>query len=155
MKTALYVAMVARTYRKAIDWYLESEECYKEHLDWLRTEIRKCTYRQYSTGFYFGKPDENGQIYDANTYIIEYIYLGQIEAIENGRLRITQKNKFCVGDTIEIMKADGRDVQVQVLEMHNAEGEAVDSCPHAGETIWLTLSEQPEIGDLLRMEGSR
>ena len=53
------------------------------------------------------------------------------------------------------MKADGRDVQVQVLAMHNAEGEAVDSCPHAGETIWLTLSEQPEIGDLLRMEGSR
>ncbi|MBP3297572.1 MAG: U32 family peptidase, partial [Lachnospiraceae bacterium] len=121
MKTALYVAMVARTYRKAIDFYMESEECYRSHLDWLRTEIRKCTYRQYSTGFYFGKPDENGQIYDANTYIIEYIYLGQIEEIESGRCRITQKNKFSAGDTIEIMKADGRDVQVKVLAMHNAD----------------------------------
>ena len=155
MKTALYVAMVARTYRKAIDWYMESEQCYRDHLDWLRTEIRKCTYRQYSTGFYFGKPDENSQIYDANTYIIEYIYLGRIDEIADGRCRITQKNKFSVGDTIEIMKADGRDVQVRVLAMHNAEGEAVESCPHAGETVWLTLSEMPQTGDLLRMAGTR
>ncbi|MBR3516990.1 MAG: U32 family peptidase [Lachnospiraceae bacterium] len=155
MKTALYVAMVARTYRKAIDFYMESEECYRAHLDWLRAEIRKCTYRRYYTGFYFGRPDENGQVYDANTYIIEYVYLGQIEAIEGGRCRITQKNKFSVGDTIEIMKPDGRDQKVQVLAMHNTEGEAVDSCPHASETIWLTLSEQPEVGDLLRIEGSR
>ena len=155
MKTALYVAMVARTYRKAIDFYMESEECYRAHLDWLRAEIRKCTYRRYSTGFYFGKPDENSQIYDSNTYISEYIYLGWIEEIKDGRCRITQRNKFSVGDTIEIMKADGRDVQVKVLAMHNTEGEAVDSCPHASETIWLTLSGQPEEGDLLRMEGSR
>ena len=155
MKTALYVAMVARTYRKAIDFYMESEECYRAHLDWLRAEIRKCTYRRYYTGFYFGRPDENGQVYDANTYIIEYVYLGQIEEIEGGRCRITQKNKFSVGDTIEIMKPDGRDQKVQVLAMHNTEGEAVDSCPHASETIWLTLSEQPEVGDLLRIEGSR
>lgn len=155
MKTALYVAMVARTYRKAIDFYMESEECYRAHLDWLRAEIRKCTYRRYSTGFYFGKPDENSQIYDSNTYISEYIYLGWIEEIKDGRCRITQRNKFSVGDTIEIMKADGRDAQVKVLAMHNTEGEAVDSCPHASETIWLTLSGQPEEGDLLRMEGSR
>ena len=155
MKTALYVAMVARTYRKAIDFYMESEECYRAHLDWLRAEIRKCTYRRYYTGFYFGRPDENGQVYDANTYIIEYVYLGQIEEIEGGRCRITQKNKFSVGDTVEIMKPDGRDQKVQVLAMHNTEGEAVDSCPHASETIWLTLSEQPEVGDLLRIEGSR
>ena len=155
MKTALYVAMVARTYRKAIDWYLESEECYGEHLDWLRAEIRKCTYRRYSTGFYFGKPDENGQIYEDSTYISEYTYLGRVEEVHDGRARITQKNKFSVGDAIEIMKADGQDRKVNVLRMYNAEGEAVEACPHAGETIWLLLSERPEAGDLLRVEGSR
>ena len=51
MKTALYVATVARTYRRAIDDYFESEEKYNENLQWYREEIAKCTYRQFSTGF--------------------------------------------------------------------------------------------------------
>ena len=79
MKTALYVATVARTYRKAIDDYLESEEKYRENMEWYKAEIAKCTYRQFTTGFYFGKPSEEAQIYDSNTYINEYIYLGIIE----------------------------------------------------------------------------
>ena len=57
MKTALYVAAVARTYRKAIDDYFCSEELYRTRMDWYRAEIAKCTYRQFTTGFYFGKPD--------------------------------------------------------------------------------------------------
>ena len=69
MKTALYVATVARTYRKAIDDYFASEEKYRENLEWYRREIAKCTYRSFTTGFYFGKPDENTQIYDNNTYL--------------------------------------------------------------------------------------
>ena len=81
MKTALYVATVARTYRKAIDDYLESEEKYRANMDWYRSEIAKCTYRQFTTGFYFGKPDENTQIYDNNTYVNEYIYLGIVGEI--------------------------------------------------------------------------
>ena len=71
MKTALYVAVVARTYRRAIDDYLEDEEKYRKNMDWYRAEIAKCTYRQFSTGFYFGKPDENSQIYDNSTYVSE------------------------------------------------------------------------------------
>ena len=101
MKTALYVATVARTYRKAIDDYLESEEKYRTNMDWYKAEISKCTYRQFTTGFFFGKPDENTQIYDSNTYVNEYIYLGIIEEIDDrGLARIEQKNKFCVGDRI-------------------------------------------------------
>ncbi len=57
MKTALYVATVARTYRKAIDDYLESEEKYRDNMEWYKEEISKCTYSQFTTGFYFGKPD--------------------------------------------------------------------------------------------------
>jgi U32 family peptidase len=58
MKTALYVATVARTYRKAIDDYFTSEELYRSNMEWYKSEIAKCTYRQFTTGFYFGKPDE-------------------------------------------------------------------------------------------------
>ena len=67
MKTALYVATVARTYRKAIDDCKESVEKYKANMDYYKEEIAKCTYRQFTTGFYFGKTDETSQIYDSNT----------------------------------------------------------------------------------------
>ena len=151
MKTALYVATVARTYRKAIDDYLTSEEVYRNNMPWYREEISKYTYRQFSTGFYFGKPSEENQIYDNNTYISEYIYLGMVEEEKEGLVRIEQKNKFCVGDRIEIMKPDGRNIDVKALAMYDGEMEAVESCPHSRQVIWLRLSEPAEKYDILRV----
>lgn len=146
MKTALYVADVARTYRKAIDDYFQSEELYRQNMDWYRAEISKCTYRQFTTGFYFGKPDENTQIYDNNTYVNEYTYLGIAEEIreEAGKklVRFEQRNKFCVGDTIEIMKPDGRNLPVVVEAMYNEELQPVESCPHSKQLLWVVLRDE-------------
>ena len=152
MKTALYVATVARTYRRAIDDYLQSEACYREHMAWYQEEIKRCTYRQFSTGFYFGKPSEENQIYDNNTYVSECIYLGMIEEEKDGLVRIEQKNKFCTGDEIEIMKPDGSNVAVKVLAMYNGDMEAVESCPHSKQVIWLKLSEPAAKYDILRVQ---
>lgn len=153
MKTALYVATVARTYRKAIDDYFESEEKYRQNMPWYLEQISKCTYRQFTTGFYFGKPSEDAQIYDNNTYVNEYIYLGIVGEIDNrGYAKIEQRNKFCVGDNIEIMKPDGTDVKVTVRAMYNEEGESVESCPHSKQVIYVELSEPAEVYDILRME---
>ncbi len=152
MKTALYVATVARTYRKAIDDYLESEDKYRSNMEWYRKEIAKCTYRQFTTGFYFGKPDESTQIYDNNTYVNEYVYLGMAEEIsKEGYVRIEQKNKFCVGDWIEIMKPDGQNIQVQVLSLTTLEGEAVESAPHSRQILWVELSGGANQYDILRV----
>lgn len=152
MKTALYVAAVARTYRKAIDDYFESEELYRQHMDWYQSEIAKCTYRQFTTGFYFGKPDENTQIYDSNTYVNEYTYLGIVEDIsQEGMAWIHQRNKFCQGDCIEIMKPDGSNVTVSVEAIYNEAGEAMESCPHPQQKLLLKLSKQPDPYDLLRV----
>ncbi len=152
MKTALYVAAVARTYRKAIDDYLESEEKYRAHMEWYLEEISKCTYRQFTTGFYFGKPDESTQIYNSNTYVNEYTYLGIVEEVSgDGLARIEQKNKFCVGDRIEIMKPDGRNVQVQVESLTTQEGEAVESAPHPRQVLWVGLDGAAQKYDLLRV----
>ena len=152
MKTALYVATVARTYRKALDDYRESEEKYRQNMEWYKAEIGKCTYRQFTTGFYFGKPDENTQIYDSNTYINEYIYLGICSKIdERGFVRIEQRNKFAVGDVIEIMKPNGENVETKVLGMYNEEGEAMDSCPHPKQVVYLQLDKLPDIYDILRV----
>ncbi len=154
MKTALYVATVARTYRRAVDDYMESEEKYRAGMDWYRAEIGKCTYRQFSTGFYFGRPDENSQIYDSGTYVSEYTYLGLVEETResDGRFfaRIRQKNKFCVGDGIEIMKPDGSNVETRVLSLATEEGVLVDSAPHAGQVLWVELDRRAMDYDLLR-----
>lgn len=153
MKTALYVACVARTYRKAIDDFFVSEELYRKNIDWYRTEIAKCTYRQFTTGFYFGKPDEHTQIYDSNTYVNEYVYLGIVESVDaRGYARFEQKNKFCVGDTIEIMKPDGRNIHTKVLALYNEDGDAVESCPHSRQTLYVVLADKPEVYDVMRVE---
>ena len=100
MKTALYVATVARTYRKAIDDCMESPEKYHANMPWYQEQISNCTYRQFTTGFFYGKPDENTQIYDSNTYVREYTYLGFAEEIdERGLARLTQRKQvFCRRD---------------------------------------------------------
>ena len=152
MKTALYVATVARTYRKALDDYYESEEKYRANMEWYKSEIGKCTYRQFTTGFFFGKPTNETQIYDNNTYVNEYIYLGIAEEVrEDCLVRIEQRNKFCVGDTIEIMKPSGENVLVTVDGMYDADMNPVESCPHSNQLIYLKLSTVPEQYDLLRV----
>lgn len=158
MKTALYVAVTARTYRKAIDDYLESEEKYRSNIEYYKAEIARCTYRQFTTGFYFGKPDENTQIYDSNTYVKEAVFLGIVEEAVNNRIRITQKNKFCVGDTIEVMKPDGRDISVRVADIEAEDGTKQESAPHSKQVVYVTIeplcgaddAEVASIGDILR-----
>ncbi len=154
MKTALYVAAVARTYRKAIDDYLESEEKYLANREWYRSEIGKCTYRQFSTGFYFGRSDEGNQIYDSSTYVNEYTYLGSVEETKECEghffARIEQKNKFCVGDVIEIMKPDGSNVKTRVLSLSTMDGCPVESAPHARQALWVELEARADDYDLLR-----
>ena len=151
MKTALYVATVARTYRKAIDDYLTSPEKYKENMDWYLEQISNCTYRQFTTGFFFGKPSEESQIYDNNTYIKEYTYLGIVgERNEEGLYRIEQRNKFSVGEQIEVMKPDGRNIPVTVEAIYHEEGESMESAPHAQQRIYVKLNETPEVFDILR-----
>ena len=179
MKTALYVASITRAYRRAIDDYLESDDKYAAGMDWYRQEIRKCTYRDFTTGFYFGRPDTQSMVYTDNTYASDAVFLGIVEEAgesesPNGQssvqhrapdgphvcggpgdlpgiVTIHQKNKFSVGETIEIMCPDGRDLQTRVLGMWNAEWEPVQSAPHPGELIRLQLDEQASPGDILRV----
>ena len=152
MKTALYVATVARTYRKAIDDYQKDPELYKKNMPWYLDQISNCTYRQFTTGFFFGKPDHETQIYDNNTYIREYTYLGIVGAVENGLARIEQRNKCSVGETIEIMKPDGSNVEAKVLRILNEDGEEQESAPHSKQVLHVELSETPAQYDLLRRQ---
>ncbi|MCD8370066.1 MAG: U32 family peptidase [Clostridiales bacterium] len=153
MKTALYVATVARTYRKAIDDYRESPENYRANMEWYRAEIAKCTIREFTTGFYFGKPGPESQIYRDSTYRKNYTYLGTVEEVRgDGWIRLTQKNKFAVGEQMEIMKPDGRNLTVTVHGITAEDGTPQESCPHACQTIWVDPGAEADVGvyDILR-----
>ena len=153
MKTALYVATVARTYRKAIDDYFTSPEKYKENMDWYLEQISNCTYRQFTTGFFFGKPSEESQIYDNNTYIKEYTYLGIVgERNEEGLYRIEQRNKFSVGEQIEVMKPDGRNIPVTVKRIVDEDGNEMESAPHPKQVLYIDLGHPLEMYDILRRQ---
>ena len=151
MKTALYVATVARTYRKAIDDYKKDPELYRKNMEWYKEEIGKCTYREFTTGFYFGKPTTDSQIYDSNTYVKNYTYLGTAEEVrEGGCCRIEQKNKFSVGEQIEIMKPDGRNVLVTVKGITDEDGNTMESAPHPKQVLWVDLGSEVSPYDILR-----
>ncbi len=156
MKTALYVAVTARTYRKAIDDFNQDPEVYRKNLGWYKEEIGKCTCRQFSTGFYFGKPGKAGQIYENSTYIKNYTYLGTVEEVSrDGLCRIEQKNKFSVGDVIQVMKPDGRNLAATVKGIFNEDGKAQESAPHAKQALWVDLGAELSQYDILRCRGDR
>ena len=151
MKTALYVATVARTYRKAIDDYLEDPNKYQQNMAWYQEQIAGCTYRKFTTGFFYGKPDHEAQIYDNNTYEKGYTYLGFAEAVdEKGMIQITQRNKFSVGEQIEIMKPDGENRLVTVLAIYDEEGNSVESAPHPQQKLFVDLGGGADVYDILR-----
>ncbi len=155
MKNALYVATVARTYRKALDDFSESEEKYRANMEWYKEEIGKCTYRQFTTGFYFGKTTEESQIYDNNTYVNEYIYLGIVGAVDKkGFAVIEQRNKFSKGDMIEVMKPDGRNIETKVLAIYGEAGQEVESAPHPKQILHLYLEAKADQYDILRVKGN-
>ena len=151
MKTALYVATVARTYRLAIDDYLRDPEYYRSRIPFYKSEISKCTYRQYTTGFFFGKPDKDTQIYDSNTYEHEYTYLGIAgDCNGDGLYSVEQRNKFSVGETIEVMKPDGTNIECSVIEIKDDEGNSMECAPHPKQKLWINLGTKLDRYDILR-----
>lgn len=151
MKTPLYVATVARTYRKAIDDYYNDINIYKQNIEKYKKEIAKCTYREFTTGFYFGKTDETTQVYDNNTYVVGAIYYGTVDKIDGEYVVFEQKNKFLVGDILEVMKPDFTNVIVKVLEMYdNNTGEKIDSCPHSKQILKVKFDKKVEALDIIR-----
>ena len=152
MKTALYVATVARTYRKAIDDYKKDPEIYKQNMPWYLDQISNCTYRQFTTGFFFGKPNEDSQIYDNNTYVKEYTYLGIIGDERDGTYRIEQRNKFSVGEKIEVMKPNGDNIEVVVKRILTEDGVEQESAPHPKQVLYVDLGIVVDKYDILRRQ---
>lgn len=150
MKTALYVATVAGTYRKAIDDYFNNPQLYEKNKPMYMEEIAKGVNRQFTTGFFFGKPSHKDQIYDSNTYDKAYTYLGTILGERDGLYNLEQKNKFSVGEEIEVI-SPGKDMLTAVVKrITDEDGKDMESCPHPQQSIYIDLGEELKPYDMLR-----
>jgi len=126
MKSAYYVAAVTNAYRNALDAAIAQRPLSQVWID----EVEKISHRKYSTGFYFGYP---GQYYSNNDTI--YFAAADVCAVvesceEDGSAYLTQRNKFCVGDTVELLTNDSEPVSFTVEEMRNMSGEQIEAAPH-------------------------
>ncbi len=159
MKNALYVATAARTYRKALDDLAAGREIYEGKMEWYQKQIRDCTFRPFTTGFFFGKPGPDAQIYDSNTYEKTCTYLGCVQdivQIDGCRyLGITQKNKFCVGEEAELMGTDGRDQRFVIEEIRSEKGELLESAPHPQQKLYVKCAVPAERYDIIRRRDSK
>ena len=128
-KTFYYVASVTAAYRKALDQYLANPASDTFDLpDSVLDELNRTSHRHYSPGFYFGK--EKALQTPSHTYVRDWDFIGTVDSWEDGVAHCTQRSKFCLGDSLEILQPDGSVVLVTPEWIKNAEGEAVDATPH-------------------------
>ena len=123
--------------------------------NFYRESISKCTYRNFTTGFFFNKPGSDAQVYDNNVYVKEFVYYGTVADVTNdGYAEMEQKNKFLVGDRLEIMHFDGTYSEAEVLDIKDEDGNHMPSCPHARQKIFVRFSELPSVGEIIRGRGT-
>ena len=150
MKTALYVATVAGVYRKAIDDYFEDPKLYEKNKSHYMEEVSKGVNRYFTTGFFFDKPSHKDQIYDRNTYDKAYTYLGTIKGERDGMYNLEQKNKFTLGEKIEIIRPKSDSQSAVVKRITDEEGNKLESCPHPKQSIYIDLGVKLNPYDILR-----
>ena len=151
MKTAYYVATTVRAYRMALDEYYKDPENWKFHPMWLE-ELKKGSHRDYSTGFFFDRPDSNSHNYKSASYIRNYDFIGLVKGHEEetGLVVVEQRNKMYVGDKIEVIGPFKETMHAIILEMYNEDGEPIESAPHARQTVKMKLDLDVEKDYILR-----
>lgn len=153
MKSAYYVATVVSAYRTALDHYLADPDNYQYDPAWF-TELCKASHREFTYGFYYNKPSAEDQNYQSSDYIREYSFVGMVKGVEpeTGFALVEQRNKFSIGDEIEIFGPGVPFTKEVITEMYNQEGEPVESAPHPQQIIKLKLSTPVKENYILRMK---
>jgi len=142
VKSSYYVATVLRSYRMAIDEYLKDPENYIFNKEWL-DEIKKASYRDFTTGFYFKKPTEQDQVYESSSYIRNYDFVGLILDYDDktGLATVEQRNRMYIGDEVEVF-GPGKEYFTQTIEkMYDEEGNEIDVAPHPQQIVKIPMKQ--------------
>lgn len=151
MKSIFYVAVIVGTYRKALDAYYKDPEHFTYQEEWME-ELLKVSHRQFTTGFYFDKPNDKDQNYQSSTYVREYNFLGLIKSYDekSGFATIEQRNKMSIGDEIEVF-GPYKDCFKQKIEvMLNDQDEPIESAPHAQQIVKIKMNEPVKENFMIR-----
>lgn len=153
MKSAYYVATVIRAYRMAIDSYLKNPADYKFDTKWS-DELNKASHREFSKGFYEGKPNSNGQIYNTSAYVRDYSFVGLVLDYDEATkiATIEQRNKMILGDEIEIIGPSKEMFKQTIEQMWNDLGDTIDSAPHPQQVVKMKMNQPVEKYGILRRE---
>jgi len=152
VKSSYYVATVLRSYRMAIDEYLKDPKNYRFNEEWLN-EIKKASYRDFTTGFYFGKPTNEDQVYGSSSYIRNYEFVGLVLDYdkETSLATVEQRNRMHVGDGVEIF-GPGEDYFTQTIEkMYDEEGNEIDVAPHPQQIVKIPMKQPVDSWYIIRM----
>jgi len=151
MKSMYYVATVVTAYRAAIDDYLRDPENYRFDPKYY-DELCKASHREFTHGFYFNKPTDKDQNYITSDYIRDYSFIGLVRETdsETGLTTVEQRNKFSVGDTVEIFGPHTPFYEETIREMYDEEGSAIESAPHPQQILRIRFERTPEEGFIMR-----
>ncbi len=151
MKSSYYVATVVKAYREALDAYAADPAGYNYDSRWM-DEMCKISHREYTTGFYSGKPTGKEQVYESSSYIREYAFVGLVTAYdpENGIATIEQRNRFVEGEELEVVSPRGPFYIQKAHSMRNADGESINVAPHPQMTVYMPMDAPVEPYTMLR-----
>lgn len=154
VKTSYYVGSVIKAYREAIDDYLKDPALYESKKAYYLEEVKKSSYRGYTTGFFFDKPKEDAQVYTSNSYVRTYDFIGLVKEYDKqtGFAIIEQRNKFVVGEEIEFLTTKGRNFSQKVVEMYDMDGNKLEEAPHPQQIIRLKVDNPVSPFDMMRKE---
>jgi putative protease len=153
VKTAYYVATVVKAYRDEIDRFFENPKEYKFNPKSME-ELLKVSHRPYSTGFYFGRPDESAQVYGSSSYIRDYDLIGIVTDFDEKTqvATVSQRNRFFKGDEIEVLCPDKPFFTQKIEYMENDKGEQIDVAKNAEMVVKIKLDEAVKEGSMLRKQ---
>lgn len=149
-KSHYYVAVTANAYRGALD-SLKTQNGNWHLPDWVSEELNKISHRTYSTGFYFGRP-ENAQTYKNAGYIRDYAVAATVDGYENGFITATLKNKFLKGQTFDCLEPKSIPFFITVNELFDGDGNPIESAPHPMMKIKIPFERSVKPGSMLRMK---
>lgn len=151
VKTEYYLATVVKVYRQAIDKYFEDPDNFKTDPEWL-SELKKVSHRDYTTGFYFGKPDGNEQNYETSSYIREYELLGVVSEYDKEKklLTVVQKNRFFKGSEVEFLRPEGKFVKHKIEYMENENGEEIEVANRPQDIVRIKIDTPIERDSMMR-----
>lgn len=146
-KSAYYVAVTTNAYRHALNDYYKKGDEWKLQ-PWIADELNKVSHREYNTGFFFG--NEPGQVHSNGGYIRKYDVVAVCDEYKDGVAYMTQRNRFFVGDTLDVLPPSGIPFNIEVKQMSDEYGNSIDVAPHAMQKLQLQSETEIPSGSLLR-----